>query len=67
MGQMFRRSSGLTSLNLSGWDVSKVTNMWAMFQNCYGLKALDLSTWIGMGTTSPDLNWIFWFVCPFRS
>ena len=43
MISMFTNCSGLTSLDLSGWDTSKVTNMYAMFENCSGLTSLDLS------------------------
>jgi surface protein len=44
MESMFSWSS-LTSLNVSNWDTSKVTNMDNMFQYCNGLKSLDLSSW----------------------
>ena len=40
---MFFWCSGLTSLDLSGFDTSKVTNMNAMFDDCSGLTSLDLS------------------------
>ena len=44
MESMFGYSSGLTSLDLSGWDTSKVTNMRNMFQGCSGLTSLDVSS-----------------------
>ena len=42
---MFSSCSGLTSLDLSGWDISKVTNMDSMFNGCSNLTHLDLSKW----------------------
>lgn len=43
MKEMFRLCSGLTELDLSGFDTSNVTDMSYMFGTCYGLKSLDLS------------------------
>ena len=40
---MFYGCSGLTSLNLSNFNTSKVTDMSGMFQNCANLESLDLS------------------------
>ena len=40
---MFASCSGLTSLDVSGFDTSKVTNMKRMFYNCKGLTSLDVS------------------------
>ena len=37
--------SGLTSLDLSGWNTSNVTNMGYMFSGCTSLTSLDLSGW----------------------
>ena len=52
MRGMFASCSSLTSLDLSGWDVSKVKTMGghyqmsdAMFQGCSSLTSLDLSGW----------------------
>ena len=45
MSYMFSSCSGLTSLNTSGWDTSKVNNMSDMFCDCSGLTSLDLSNW----------------------
>lgn len=45
MSSMFKSCSGLTSLNLSGWDTSKVTNMNFMFSSCSKLISLDVSGW----------------------
>ena len=40
---MFSGCSGLTSLDLSGFDTSSVTDMSSMFGYCYFLKSLDVS------------------------
>ena len=45
MSYMFYGCSGLTELDLSGWDVSNVTNMYTMFYYCNNLIKLDLSGW----------------------
>ena len=45
MSYMFYSCDGLTSLDLSGWDTSKVTNMYGMFYSCRSLTSLDLSGW----------------------
>ena len=37
--------TNITSLNLSTWDTSNVTDMSSMFSNCNGLISLDLSGW----------------------
>ena len=41
---MFKGCSSLTSLNVSGFDTSKVTNMSAMFKGC-SVKDIDLRAW----------------------
>jgi len=41
---MFTNASGLTSLDLSSFDTSSVTNMSYMFTNASGLTTLDLSS-----------------------
>ena len=43
MRYMFFGCSGLTSLNLSNFKTSKVTNMSEMFSDCSGLKELNVS------------------------
>ena len=43
MGSMFESCSSLTSLDLSNFNTSKVTNMNYMFHGCSGLTSLDLS------------------------
>ena len=42
---MFQNCTGLTSIDLSTWNVSKVTDMRYMFQNCTNLTSIDLSNW----------------------
>ena len=43
MSNMFYSCSGLTSLDLTGFNTSAVTNMVYMFRNCSGLTSLDLT------------------------
>ena len=43
MSNMFYSCSGLTSLDLTGFDTSAVTNMASMFYSCSGLTSLDLT------------------------
>ena len=43
MGWMFAGCSGLTSLDVSGFNTSNVTNMSGMFSDCEGLTSLDVS------------------------
>ena len=40
MQSMFSNCNNLTSLDLSKWDTSKVTNMNYMFNSCYKLTSL---------------------------
>ena len=42
---MFYGCSSLTSLDVSGWDTSAVTNFFSMFRDCSKLQALDCSNW----------------------
>ena len=42
---MLRSCSKLTSVDTTGWNTSKVTNMEDMFSNCYKLITLDVSKW----------------------
>ena len=34
-----------TELDLSGWDVSSVTNMFGLFEGCFNLQSLNISGW----------------------
>ena len=43
MASMFSSCSGLTSLDLTGFNTSAVTNMASMFSACSGLTSLDLT------------------------
>ena len=51
MNQMFTHCDGLTSLDLSGWDTSKVTNMNSMFSGCNALQEIKM---IGCSSTTID-------------
>ena len=42
---MFNECGSLTTLDLSHFDTSKVTNMSAMFMHCSSLTSLDVSGW----------------------
>ena len=42
---MFSGCSSLRSLDLSGWDTSRVEDMGGMFSGCASLPSLDLSGW----------------------
>ena len=52
MSSMFAYCSGLTSLNLTGFDTSAVTNMDMMFNNCSKLTSLNLSSFDTSAVTS---------------
>jgi len=49
--QTFRNCSSLTTPDFSGWDVSSVTNMQAMFQNATSFNG-DITTWDVSGVIS---------------
>ena len=57
MTRMFSNCEALTSLDLSGFNTSNVTNMVAMFYECSGLTYLDLSRWDTSKVT--NMNSIF--------
>ena len=42
---MFYDCSGLTSLDLSGWDMSKACDLHYMFRDCSSLTSVDLTGW----------------------
>ena len=44
-GSMFSGCSNLTTLNVSGFDTSQVTDMYQMFSGCTSLTTLDVSNW----------------------
>jgi len=49
---MFYRIKSWTYIDTSGWDTSKVTNMWSMFCNCSSLEELDVSGWNTINVTN---------------
>ena len=54
---MFKGCRNLTSLNLSGWNTAKLTNMNDMFDGCLALTSLNLSGWTN--TMFTDMSGIF--------
>ena len=44
MSAMFQNDTKLTSLDLSSFDTSKVTDMGAMFYNCSNLKTIEVGS-----------------------
>ena len=55
MNGMFCYCTDLTSLDLSSFDTSNVTNMDDMFRNCKSLTVLDLSSF-GTGNVTDMAN-----------
>ncbi|MDE6015704.1 MAG: DUF285 domain-containing protein, partial [Acetatifactor sp.] len=55
MSNMFGGCNSLTSLDVSGFDTSSVTDMSGMFVNCRGLASLDLSGFDTSSVTSMGL------------
>ena len=49
---MFTSCSGLTSLDVSGFDTRRVTDMQGMFYQCTNLKSIDVSNFVTSGVTS---------------
>ena len=56
---MFYSCKGLTSLDLSNWVTSQVTNMKAIFYFCTGLSSLDVSGFDTSKTT--NMSFMFGF------
>ena len=54
---MFNRCKALTSLDLSSFNTSKVTNMFNMFNECNVLTSLDLSSFNTSKVT--DMGYMF--------
>ena len=52
MRDMFNGCNNLTSLDLSGWDTSKVTDMPGLFASCSSLTSLDVSGFNTSNVTS---------------
>ena len=55
MSSMFAYCSGLTSLDLSGFNTSAVTSMLSMFYNCSGLTSLNLSGFDTSAVTNMEM------------
>ena len=45
MSNVFQNYTNIVTLNLSGWDVSKVTNMYSMFMDTKTLTSLNVTGW----------------------
>ena len=50
MSDMFNNCTGLTSLDLSGFNTANVTDMFRMFYNCYNLRTIYVGS--GWNTTA---------------
>ena len=57
MYNMFRKCSGLTRINVDGWDTSAVGDMRNVFMECSNLRSLDLSSWDTSSAT--DMRYMF--------
>ena len=57
MSYMFKGCSSLTELNVTGWDLSKVTGTFEFFSGCNSLTVLDLSSWDTSNVT--DMSYMF--------
>ena len=64
MAGMFS-NSGVTSLDLSGFDTRRVTDMSRMFEKCHGLTSLDLSSFNTSSVT--DMSGMFTYCTYLRS
>ena len=58
MNSMFSDCQVLTSIDVSGWDTSNVTNMNSMFSDCKALTSVDVSGWNTSNVT--DMNSMFY-------
>jgi surface protein len=57
MGSMFSGCKALTSLDVSKFDTSNVTDMRSMFSGCKALTSLDVSKFDTSNVT--DMKWMF--------
>ena len=57
--KMFYYCSALTSLDVSGWDVSNVTDMSYLFYYCPALTSLDVSGWDTGNVT--NMSYLFYY------
>ena len=55
---MFHCCTSLQNLDVSGWDVSNVTNMVCVFNGCESLQSLDVSGWDVSSVT--DMGYMFY-------
>lgn len=55
---IFWNCNFLTSLDVSNWDTSKVTDMSGIFSGCNSLTSLDVSKWNTSKVT--DMSWMFY-------
>lgn len=60
MNTAFYNCKSLTSLDVSNWDVSHVTDMWAAFGYCQKITSLDVSNWDVSNVT--DMYAIFFYL-----
>ena len=58
----FRTSSRLLLVNFSGWNTSKVSDMYGLFTGCSSLKYLDLSNF-DMGNISANNRTAMFYDC----
>ena len=52
LNQTFSGCTSLQTLDLSGWDVKYVKNMYEMFDNCTSLTSLDITGWAPENVTN---------------
>ncbi len=45
-GNVFEKCTKLEEIDLSGWNVEKVTSFYGVFGGCQSLKTVDLSGWV---------------------
>ena len=57
MNHMFYRCSGLTGIELSGFNTEQVSNMNSLFEGCSGLTSLDVSAFNTSNVT--NMSWLF--------
>ena len=55
---MFYGCSGLTSLDVSGFNTDNVTDMGWMFAGCSGLTSLDVSGFNTSNVTNMSGEWV---------
>ena len=58
MMYMFSNCKSLTSLDVSNWNTSNVTNMEGVFDVCSSLRCLDVSRWDTSNVTT--MRFMFW-------